>query len=64
MTHEDALNEILANCCPSTKEGDKIRFDLDLCCAKAEIVATSNGDCTYNIISVGINQPGSWTPPP
>ena len=53
MDHETALNLILANACQQepTPEGYAVIY-LGMHCKQAKVIAKHNGDLTYTIISV------------
>jgi hypothetical protein len=54
MTHEEALNKILAEACPSYCEEEKNvkHFTIELHCATMRVVAKSLGNLKFEIISV------------
>jgi len=51
MTHEEALNLILANACTYYSEENFREFNIELCCANFIVKAESIGDMKYKIIS-------------
>ena len=39
MTHEEALNRLLSNQCPSNIDGETSEFTIELCCIEFNIAA-------------------------